>query len=84
MSARFRGEKRQIAGGNKPISRGRASLNYGDTEAASSALNAHCGGGANVGAGKDFHSISGCTVAYFCNLAYFGNFRSYGDECFAS
>ncbi|KAK3692982.1 hypothetical protein B0T22DRAFT_475833 [Podospora appendiculata] len=70
--------ERQISGGNNAISCGGGALNHGDTDAANTALDRQCGSGANVGGGRDFYSIAGCTVAYFCN------FRNYADMCFAS
>ncbi|KAJ7664628.1 hypothetical protein DFH06DRAFT_1295781 [Mycena polygramma] len=42
------------------------------------ALGQQCGGGAEVLGGRDFYSIRGCTVAYFCN------YRSIPDTCFQS
>lgn len=42
-------------------------LNHEDTDRANSALDAQCGSGAWVSAGRDYYSVVGCTVAYFCN-----------------
>ncbi|KAH8879056.1 hypothetical protein GQ53DRAFT_739310 [Thozetella sp. PMI_491] len=43
-------------------------LNPNDNGAAATALANQCGPGAAVGSGRDFYSIVGCSVAYFCNL----------------
>ncbi|OBT84082.1 hypothetical protein VE02_07013 [Pseudogymnoascus sp. 03VT05] len=45
-------------------------LTTSTTNAANAGLDAQCIGGVLVGAGKDFYSISSCTVAYFCNFSY--------------
>ncbi|KAJ7465394.1 hypothetical protein B0H11DRAFT_2049823 [Mycena galericulata] len=75
-SAKFGASKRQIPGGNNAISCGGYELNHGDTDAAYNALGQQCGGGASVQSGRDFYSIAGCTVAYFCN------YGAYADTCF--
>ncbi|KAJ7035491.1 hypothetical protein C8F04DRAFT_530881 [Mycena alexandri] len=75
-SAKFGASKRQIGGGTNAIFCGGYELNHGDTDAAYNALGQQCGGGASVLGGRDFYSIAGCTVAYFCN------YRGTADTCF--
>ncbi|CAG8951858.1 hypothetical protein HYFRA_00005662 [Hymenoscyphus fraxineus] len=53
------------------------SLDSGNTDAAVAALKGQCNPGA-VGSGYDFYSISGSTVAYFCN------FGSSATNCLAN
>lgn len=53
-------------------------LSGSDNGNAASELEAQCGNGAFVGEGKDFYSIVGGSVVYFCNYAGGSN------QCFAS
>ncbi|KAJ7020286.1 hypothetical protein C8F04DRAFT_1241137 [Mycena alexandri] len=75
---RFDASKRQINGGSNTIGCGNYELNHGDTDSAYNALGQQCGGGASVPGGRDFYSIVGCTVAYFCN------YNGGADTCFQS
>ncbi|KAE9364338.1 hypothetical protein N431DRAFT_488914 [Stipitochalara longipes BDJ] len=62
-------DRRQIPGISNSIGCGGYELNHGDTDSAAHALDAQCGGGASVGRSRDFYSLAGCSVWYFCNLA---------------
>lgn len=61
-SAKFKFEKRDFT-----YTCGGDALNPGDTDRANAELDQQCGAGNTVGANKDFYSIVGCTVAYYCN-----------------
>ena len=65
LSAKFR-TKRQAS-----FECGGDSLDHGQTDHANSALDRQCGSGLVVGS-RDIYSISGCTVAYYCNFSDFG------------
>ena len=69
--------KRQNIGSNN-IGCGDYSLSSTDNAAAIRALKEQCGKGAFVGEGRDFYSIVGDSVVYFCN------FSDETNQCFAS
>lgn len=60
--------RRQVSGTDL-VGCGNYAMNHGDTDAAFNNIIAQCGGGTSVGKGLDFYSVSGCVVAYFCNLS---------------
>ncbi|KAF4617072.1 hypothetical protein G7Y89_g15075 [Cudoniella acicularis] len=74
-SAKFR---RQDLTGQNNIACGGYSLVTSDVVSAVGNLEAQCGNGAFVGGGKNFYSITGGTVAYFCN------FSGGTNNCYAS
>lgn len=60
--------RRQVAG-TDVVGCGNYPLGHGNTDAAVNGVVAQCGNGASVGKGHNFYSLSGCVVAYFCNLS---------------
>jgi len=58
-----------IPNGVSSCDKNSAELNHADTDKANAMLDAQCGGWTKVKKGKHFYSISGGTVAYFCNMA---------------
>ncbi|OBT87948.1 hypothetical protein VE02_04532 [Pseudogymnoascus sp. 03VT05] len=69
LSLRSSVKARQVPNVQNVVGCGGYRLDTGTTNAANAGLDA-CTGGVLVGADKDFYSISGCTVAYFCNFSY--------------
>ena len=67
-----------ISGGSNTNYCGNYGLNRQDTDYAVGQLRNQCRGGGNVGKGKDFYSIRGCVVSYFCNFA------GHADLCWES
>ncbi|OBT65571.1 hypothetical protein VE03_05018 [Pseudogymnoascus sp. 23342-1-I1] len=53
-------------------------LPNGETDDTNKAVDDHCGGGKSISAHNDFYSLSGCTVAYFCN------YNDGPQNCYAS
>jgi hypothetical protein len=63
----IRGTAVEKRGGAVTCLRNEGFLNQNDNGAAATALANQCGAGSAVGESRDFYSIQGCSVAYFCN-----------------
>lgn len=65
--------RRQISNMDNVVGCGNYPLNQNQVDAAANGLKSQCGAGAEVSKGRDFYSLSGCTVVYFCNLSQGGS-----------